>query len=1551
MKKNVLMLLLMGLGLMSTAAVPGLVRNEASIWLDASSLTETTGQTLDVWRDIRGASHPTATTYTSVKPQVIEIADGPLAGRKAVTFFSHGTDCDMQFAAEEKVQTAFFVVDMDLNQNSILLGGPNVPNPGSDYVFVFFRGAGGAYQYNNTYVNGCIYWNDGRQVPSQTTTVLPTGYQLISWTHTHAGRVKHLCNDRGINPDSLGGKRLCEVITFARQLSNVERSIVEGYLKEKWFGAPSQAAAMLEMLGKKAQVHFDASVFSSLHCDIEGDTVGTSISRWDDLSGNNNHLTSTQVDAENPVYGTLGTLESRPVLATGASGSGVDYALTTRLTNTRTVFFVGDIGTAYEAYWLGDPTTYHFARGAGGQYGYGATAGPFLGLYGSAWENGLRVENLKNDHPESPGVLSVFALSIPKDCCWSRLCQDRTFKATTGGKNVAELLTFNMEFSDADRRLVEEWLTRKWGPNETEFEALLARAAVHVDATTAANFVTTDNAITGWTNAGTAGDLYKVPLYYAEGVTYATKNGSYGFTNGVPAFLMGPRGSDIDLVFPRLTNVRSVFWAMDIETSGISFFLGDAQINANKSLGYDFCRGFNGPATYAASIANAGFKNGSLACDGVKVAPLKDLPPSGTHIYDLTSTANLAASALSQDRWCYDGSEHVHRNGGRGLSELLIFTEPVRGFSRLAIREWLASRWTRGCAWAGPGDAEWGVDKYRVVDGDLSVPNDGVTMGGLGFTAKSTVTGGPLTLGAGGIFVNEGTPVSVTVPVAGNLSVNGRGTVALAEPPRDVAGLNVGNGTLLKLPLGGTVAGPLVLQANAKIEFDASTYVAGQNVALTFENLVLLAGGSLLDYVAVTDPDENFLSLSNDGRTVLINDPTIPFEAVWIGGGDVNRVNDPRNWICRNRDGGILPEMTPSIYTRIHVVGTTTFNVPEGQSLVCRKLTFGVCTLGADCDWRGLGTVDLADATVDMDGHRLDLVGFKGNGILGSVVPPRVVFDASGTWYDAADVSTLLSKTQDERLTNWSNKGRLQGRSESTHEAGKTTATEPGPVYDTTTFGRPTVDFGALDCGKDMTWAQLSNIWMGFWVIKIEPSMDAFLLGCTQTYYEFCRGENGAYGHPGFSKFKGFWDGLDAVGGWTTTRIPSDSFRVICAEMKQACHCNSFGNDRNLAGRRGGGRQLSELILFTRALSADERESVTRYLQNKWARINETPAELHLHVPAGTTFENATVHLTGNMMLVKEGAGVYVSKMSQDHLGGLRIVGGTAKYGVNGYLAPLGGGPIVVESEGVMDRNGQYEDCVAKVVLNGGLLTNSGEAMTGGRALISNLSLMSDSTIDVANSQGLVNANYWETKLDLRGHTLTVNLAAKQNFFLYNMEATAGMIKVTSGGSLVLDKTSVRAEMTDFDLNCAMNQVVDSDVHDLTYRFTSNEANGTATMRVHGTFTPLSHYFHNVQLLDGATLDLSGEEGSWETLSLNTANGEHRCTFADKATVMVNLAGRADLRALARSSNPYVITWSEPPTDAAFVPDETTEKKHFRLKVEEGGVRLVNDSGLHLILR
>ena len=430
-----------------------MITSEAVFWFDASALAEAVGTELDSWADVRGGSYPTFTTYTTIKPQVIEIADGPLAGKKAVTFFTVGTKCDMQLASRMQLKTAFFVTDIDLSANAYLLG-----DSGKSGNYYFARGTGGNYGMVGSYqykgINSTC-WNDGAKVANPLTTVIPTGYQLITWQlNSGTANVQYMGQDRTI-AERVGGKRLCEVITFNRLLSDTERSAVEGYLKAKWWGTMSQATATFAMRVHKfgkPQVHFDASEASSFHYDVEGDTTGTKVSQWDDLSGNGRHLVPYQFDDSNPMYATRDIIHYAPALNLGSNASGIDMKLPDRLTTTRAVFMVAEVDRHRYAYWLGDATDYHFARNDATTEGAYARDNALINSKGSIYRNGQKIASPKTQYPDAPGGFNVYTFNVTQNCNWEYLCRDRNGGASrSGGKRIAELITFDTTFTDADR--------------------------------------------------------------------------------------------------------------------------------------------------------------------------------------------------------------------------------------------------------------------------------------------------------------------------------------------------------------------------------------------------------------------------------------------------------------------------------------------------------------------------------------------------------------------------------------------------------------------------------------------------------------------------------------------------------------------------------------------------------------------------------------------------------------------------------------------------------------------------------------------------------------------------------------------------------------------------------------------------------------------------------------------------------------------------------------------------------------------------------------------
>ncbi len=948
----------------SAATAPSFVTDEAVFWLDASTLSQLPGEEVTSWPDVRGEGYPTATTCATVVPKMISTSGsrGSITGKKAVTFFSAGTQCDMNFTTDYNVKAAFFVVDIDATQDAFLLGGPNTTTQGG-HNYAFCRN-GANYKYG--FAPACTYWNDGVQVENPGGTAIPTDYQLISYRYDDSGvggAVQQLTRDRNFS-SRVGGRRLCEVITFSRVLTDDERIAVENYLRAKWFEESwswSEGVSVETLFGL-AQVRFDASVASSFHYDTEDPTK---VVQWDDLSGNNNNFTQN-TSVYNPQLGGLSEIRGKPVYDTEGYSSGIDLVLNTRLTTTRTVFMVCDIIANRNVMWLGDRSALRFIRGYDCSYFYQHAGEQVYGYSkASIWCNGTQV--VTGNKPENPGELSVYVFRVPADCEWEYLGLDRDCDSykRNGGKKVAELITFGFEVPDEALNRITDHLIEKWTPSEAYIDAM---AAVHVDASSADNFNYTGANITGWKNTGLGADLYWYPKGYVDNSPYDMGYGSYGMTNGVPAFLMGIGGSNIDLAFERLTNIRTVFWAMDIQRVQRAFFLGDPRMTENQNGDYHFARG--GSGEYAAGYNN-GFRNGNLACDSTVVNTTGDKPPYGMHVFDLSASQDCTAAAISGDRWC------DHRNGGRAISELLILTNDVWGLTRVGVRRRMENKWTRKCGWAGAGDAEWGADKYRVFGADATVPEGGASAKGVGFTADATLDGDALAIGAGGFFANEGVTATVDAPVTGDVGVFGAGTVLFASA-QTLPSLYVGCNATAGLKPGSAITGNVTMLKDSKIVIDVSGLSSKEYAEISIGGTVTLPeGGTFLDYLALSDEGHVF-TLSDDGKKILLND-IVPVRAVWKGGADAT---DAANWICYDDAGDEIANKLPGMYVT---------NI----------------TLDADCSLRSWTTAPChSGAVIDLAGHTLEV-----NNLSDAMFPSAVITNSLAGTTATLDVAVANGAT------------------------------------------------------------------------------------------------------------------------------------------------------------------------------------------------------------------------------------------------------------------------------------------------------------------------------------------------------------------------------------------------------------------------------------------------------------------------------------------------------------------------------------------------------------
>lgn len=409
--------------------------------------------------------------------------------------------------------------------------------------------------------------------------------------------------------------------------------------------------------------------------------------------------------------------------------------------------------------------------------------------------------------------------------------------------------------------------------------------------------------------------------------------------------------------------------------------------------------------------------------------------------------------------------------------------------------------------------------------------------------------------------------------------------------------------------------------------------------------------------------------------------------------------------------------------------GTNSGNVPmiiyinggDGIHFDAANFTMGsgrdAVTLGADCDWSALGTVTIAGgASLDLNGHslkvsRITVGDYLGGTVVSSAIktdePVPAILDSACFWLDASDASTL-SVNADGTVNTWTSK-------DANHVVATSTANKP--VFDAHSWGFPTVDFGAINSLKDMTYPRFTNLRTVFWVIKIDKHQDAFLLGDINGgsgAYHFHRGPAGQYGNNQYTKFDSFWNGTERV-DWTNEYPDPTRFLVLSTTLFQDCCSDSLTNDRNLSsGERTAGRQLSELICFNTVLSDEDRLAVVKYLQNKW--MGGVAGKVIVNAAEGAT-RNASgdmlvtdAEVGRNVQFVKDGAGTFSTRrfFIGDH-GDREVVQSEGDVvAVSGQEARIGG--VNNQYNGIGSGHGVYR-------MEGGTLTANGSFQIGAYGL------------------------------------------------------------------------------------------------------------------------------------------------------------------------------------------------------------------------------------------
>ena len=213
---------------------------------------------------------------------------------------------------------------------------------------------------------------------------------------------------------------------------------------------------------------------------------------------------------------------------------------------------------------------------------------------------------------------------------------------------------------------------------------------VWYDAADSANFLLNEvGGVTNWLDRGARHQNAKPSTKTRTGTT--ANLGSWGLTNGVPAYCMGDLGSNVDLDFPRCEQIRTVFWVGDLARR--AFLLGDISkwnfhrsgqktLNGNDNNDYGL---FNSSSLFTRTTDTIRIDGETAAAYNV---PIK---PGARHVLvaDVGDGSPATACRLADDR----PPDNDDRSGGRALSELVIFTNRLSALDIAHVESYLRAKW------------------------------------------------------------------------------------------------------------------------------------------------------------------------------------------------------------------------------------------------------------------------------------------------------------------------------------------------------------------------------------------------------------------------------------------------------------------------------------------------------------------------------------------------------------------------------------------------------------------------------------------------------------------------------------------------------------------------------------------------------------------------------------------------------------------------------------------------------------------------------------------
>ena len=623
-------------------------------------------------------------------------------------------------------------------------------------------------------------------------------------------------------------------------------------------------------------------------------------------------------------------------------------------------------------------------------------------------------------------------------------------------------------------------------------------------------------------------------------------------------------GTDDYYTFPAMDDVMTVFWVLK-ETNQITGNTGHFLMGATDGALYDFHRGTD--TLWDGTYANENVRNGTTRVDGSDFDGINNNISADTFItISLVTTGPVHASQLTRDR-------DIGRVWSGDIAEVIIYNKALTTQEVSDVESYLQTKWF--VATYPTAEVNGGDNNNLVQNGSTSASIDNGTDFGTAITGSSAINHTFTIKNTGNLDLNLTDTPAVTI--------TGDNVFSISTQPSSttIAG---GASTTFAVSFNPSADGNYTATVSfANNDTNANPYtfvVKGAASSTSAPAMQVIGNGNIIQNGSTTpDPANN-----TDFGSVNLNTTVTFIYTIGNSGNDTLNLTGSTDLVAISGSNDFEVTQQPTI-TTLAPGDTATFSIaftPTAANVIQADIEIASNDPGAPYKFKIQGT------------------GTNGSGGIGPGGVSGCIM-----WLDANDPLADDSEPTAGQKDIWKDK------SGANNDAVQGTTNNQPSIIANAINGNAVFSFDGSN--QYFNLSNFTNIVTAFWVVReTDHDNPHFLLGASDSY-DFHRGADAEIGNiwssnaadvvkQGATKL----DGNDVNG--LTTQLPADgNYHILSLVTTGAAKANNLSKDRDIADRNWKG-EMGEVILFDRALTDSEIQSIEDYLNNKWMQSTATPS-------------------------------------------------------------------------------------------------------------------------------------------------------------------------------------------------------------------------------------------------------------------------------------------------------------------------------------------------------